>query len=248
MDVGRRLERQSGRGVGVEADVAGLDLGEERLVPAGDVMGGDGREEAARSESVGDLADAHGRVDPVERGRGQDEIERLRRERPVLERRVDHVDRGEAGEVASGEGGQVGTELHGDDPTAPLGQRPRGLPCAGPDLQHPGAGPDRRQLGQVVEQPRRVARPRPVVPLGVLVEGQPEHVPIVLGHAPDPLACVLCRRRRGTRARSDAVSGAEPPRRRRGRARRPPWRARRRPGRARRGPRRRRSGRPGAHG
>jgi hypothetical protein len=115
----------------------------------------------------------------VERGRGQDDVERLGRQGPVLERGGDDLDLGEAGEVASGEGGKLRAELHRDDLAATLGQRHGGLPGPGADLQHPAARPDPGQLGQVVEERRRVARPGPVVQVGGLVEGRPQ--PLVIG-------------------------------------------------------------------
>jgi hypothetical protein len=185
-DVGRWLEGQGGRGIGIPAHVAALGLGEERLVATGDVVGRDSRERAAGPERVGDLVDPHGRVDPVERGRGQDNFERLRREGPVLERGGDDLDAGEAGKLAPGDGRQLRTKLHGDDPAAPLGQRQRCLPCPRADLQHPGPGSHRRQLGQVVEQRRRIPGPGPVVQPGSVVKGRAAQLPILLGHAWTP--------------------------------------------------------------
>jgi hypothetical protein len=167
----------------VPALVAGLRLDEEGLVPAGDVVGGDGRERTAGSERVGGFGDAHARVDPVERGRGQHKVERLAGERPVLERRRDHLDRREAGEVPAGDGGQVLSELDRHDPATAFGQRHRRLPRPGTDLQHPDARPHPRQLGQVVEQRRRIARSSAVVQLGRLVERRPS--PITFGRAHD---------------------------------------------------------------
>jgi hypothetical protein len=121
----------------------------------------------------------------VERGRGQDQVERLRRQRPVLERGRDDLDLGEPGEVAPGHRGQVGAELDGHDPAAALGQWDRRLPGAGADLQHAGTRPDPGQLGQVVEQRRRIAGPHPVVQVGDLVEGRAPPLP-VLGHGSGP--------------------------------------------------------------
>jgi hypothetical protein len=168
---GGRQPRAAGRGLGVPALVAGLGLVEERQATTCDVVGGDGRQRPAGPQRVGGLGDAHRRVDPVERGRHQDEVERLGRQRPVLEGRGDDLDRGEAGEPAPGDRGEVPAQLHGDDPAAALGQRHGRLPGPGADLQHPAARPDAGQPRQVLEQRRRVARPGPVVQLGGLVEG-----------------------------------------------------------------------------
>jgi hypothetical protein len=74
---------------------------------------------------------------------------------------------------------EIGAELHRDDLAATFGQRHRGLPSPGADLQQPAARPDPGQLRHVVKQRRRVARPGPVVQLGGLVEGRSQ--PLAIG-------------------------------------------------------------------
>jgi hypothetical protein len=108
------------------------------------MVGCDGRQPAAGAEGGGGLGDPDRRVDPVERGRRQDQVERLGGERPALEGGGDDLDRREPGQVAAGDGRQLGAELHGHDPAAPLGQRDGRLPGPRADLQHPRAGADTR--------------------------------------------------------------------------------------------------------
>ena len=66
----------------------------------------------------------------------------------------------ELGTSAADPGGQVGAELDGHDPAAPLGQRQRRLAGSRADLQDARTGSDPREVGQVVEQRRRVPRGR----------------------------------------------------------------------------------------
>jgi hypothetical protein len=108
-------------GVRVPALVAGLRLDEEGLVAAGDVVGGDGGQHPAGSERVGGLADPHRRVDPVEGGSLPRRRRTARRAAASLERGGNDLHLGEAGEVAAGDGGEVGAELHRDDLAAAFG-------------------------------------------------------------------------------------------------------------------------------
>jgi hypothetical protein len=108
-------------------------------VAAGDVMGGDGRQRTAGPQRVGGLGDPQLGVDPVERGRRQDHVERLGGQWPVLERGGDDLDLGEAGKVSPGDGRQIRAQLDGDNAAAALSQRHRRLPGAGADLQQPAS-------------------------------------------------------------------------------------------------------------
>jgi hypothetical protein len=93
-------------------------------------------------------------VDPVERGRRQHHVERVRGQWPVLERGDGHLHEREAGQLAAGDGRQAGAELDRDDLAAPLGQRHGRLPRPAADLEHAAARPDAGQLGEVVEHRR----------------------------------------------------------------------------------------------
>jgi hypothetical protein len=142
-DLGRGGQPEPGRGLRVPPLVAGLDVGEEAVVAAGDMVGGDDRQGAAGPQRVGRLGHPHGRVDPVEGGRGQDHVERVRGQRPVLERADHHLHAREAGELAAGHRRQAGAELDRDDPAAPLGQRHGRLAGPGPisSTRQPGPTP-----------------------------------------------------------------------------------------------------------
>ena len=110
----------------------------------------------------------------MERRGAEHDVERLVWQRPAFEGGCDHLDGGEASQVTPRDGRQLGSELDRDDLTAALGQWHGRLAGPAADLQHPAARPDAGQLGQVVEHCRGVARPRSIVPLGVLVEGHAE--------------------------------------------------------------------------
>jgi hypothetical protein len=135
------------------------------------VRGRDDRQRAARLKRRGRALEADGRLDPVERRRGEDRAERLGRRRPVLERGVDDLDVREGRELAPRDGGQPRAELDRDDRVAALRERDRRLAGAGADLEDAVARLQAGQPGEVVEELGRVVRPSAVVALGILVEG-----------------------------------------------------------------------------
>ncbi len=106
----------------------------------------------------------------MERGGGQEDVERRRRHRPALEVRVDHRDRRKVGQIASRAVGEVGAKLDRDHLVAAHGEWSRGLAGSRPELEHAAAGAQLTEGGQRLENRHRIARSGPVVQLGRVVE------------------------------------------------------------------------------
>ena len=126
------------------------------------------------------LVDADGLVDPVERGERDDGVERRVRERPVLERRHDHLRVRIPRQVACRAPGRGSPRA----PPRPRRSRVRrGRRSPAPCRTRSPARDSRTDAGQreqVVEERIGVARARAVVELGVFVEDRSQ----VVGHGP----------------------------------------------------------------
>ena len=142
-------------------------------------MGGDRGKGAARAERSGAFADADVRIDPVKGGRGHYCVEWVLRKWPVLERRDDDLDGGEAGQLVSSDRRQLRPQLDGHDPVATLGERQRCLSGPAADLQHPCTRYEVRIRGEIVKNSRGIGRPRPLIPLRIFGKSRAQVMSVV---------------------------------------------------------------------
>ena len=161
---------QAGRCGRIPAFVAVLDLDEEVAAAARRVVRGDESECSVRAKRVRHLGESRRGIEPVERGRGHHQVERLPGQGPLLE--LGHLDARprEGPQVAPRHRRHRWTQFHGGDSTAQLGDRDRQLAGTGAEFEYPAVRVEAHAGGQRPDQGGWIGGPRPVVQLGVLVE------------------------------------------------------------------------------
>ncbi len=186
LDLGGEVRECLRRGVGpalrqslTDLVVDVLDVAEERVAvrrdhvdpfPEGQV--------AAGPQQLPRLAVPDLRVDPVPRGRGEDQVEcRVGGRAPGLEVRGDHRHPLEPGEIAPCLAGERRAQFHASDlKTAPR-ERDRRLPAGTADLEEPGTRFERGHGHESVEQFFRVLRTRLLIERRRALECRPQLLP-----------------------------------------------------------------------
>src|SRR5215472_2865110 len=184
----RPMEDRPGRQALADLVIDVLDLTEERVAVIGhDVLGSPHRKVPAAPQQCPGLAVLDPRIDPVPRGRGEDQVVAAgyavvrRRWLPGLERGVDDPHCAKARQVAPGLLGEPGAELHTGDPVAAAGQLDGGLASPAPDLEQVAGVSQPGGPFKLVEQGDRVVGPGVVVTVGGRLERHAQ-APGVGGH------------------------------------------------------------------
>jgi hypothetical protein len=162
-----------------------LQLVEERVAVVGDhVARPPQREVAARLQGVGRPAVAHSGVDPVPRGRGEDQRERFAHRGPVLEACLDHLDV-LAHQVRPRGRREGSARLDAGDAEPALRERTGRLAGGAADLQQARACRQTGDPEKVVVKLARIVRPSSLIQLRRSIERRRQTLAFVVrGHRP----------------------------------------------------------------
>lgn len=206
-------QRHAGGCARYEALVASLGRGEEIIIATRDVAILNDCEIATMSQRCRTPGEPCRAVEPVKRGRGEDEIEGLGRMRPILEGGHHNLDVREGRQIVRGERGHRWAGFDRRNGVPAFGESTGSDAGTGADLQNAGTSRQAGQLGERIEERGRIARAHEIVEIGLPVETETEGVQIGVGHTPafrgsEP-GNISCKSVPGISAESEPVGWAD---------------------------------------